>query len=316
MSDNLRASLLMIFAMLAFAVGDAFFKYLSVSIPPGQLILMSTGLGTSVLMIWGIAKGKTIAHRNLLSGKVFVRNFAEVFCGLLGILALLSNDLSLHTAVSQAIPIVVTVAAALYLREVISPLKVAMTLAGFAGVLMVVEPWSVSFKPAVWLSVGSVFAVALRDVVTRRIPKEVSSYALLFWSHMTSIPVALFLLWYRGESFVAIEPIVLILSILPVLFGLLGGVALTLSVRLGEASATTPFRYSRILFAFVLGVVVFKEEITTGMLLGSAVLVAAGLVLLRSDYRRARRMVSGVPALGQVGIPASRSPEERERAKS
>jgi drug/metabolite transporter (DMT)-like permease len=52
------------------------------------------------------------------------------------------------------------------------------------------------------------------------------------------------------------------------------------AMRLGEVSAVTPFRYTRLLFGITLGVVLFGEEISAGMALGSALIVFSGLFIL------------------------------------
>jgi drug/metabolite transporter (DMT)-like permease len=233
-----------------------------------------------------------VFQRELLAPAVFIRNIAEILCGFLGILALIYNPLGLHTAVTQAIPLVVTIGAVFYLRERLSPVRLGTTLAGFGGVLLIIQPWSEDFHKPIILSILSVFAVALRDIVTRRLPRTITSYSLLFWSHVTALPLALALFLVLGDHWQKIPLPTLVAYAGATMFGLSGGIALTLAVRLGEASVTTPFRYSRILFAFVLGVMVFGEEITQGMISGSVILVLAGIWLFRAERVRARaRMI-------------------------
>jgi len=69
---------------------------------------------------------------------------------------------------------------------------------------------------------------------------------------------------------------------------LMGYYALTLSMRMGDISVITPFRYSRLLFALILGAIVFGERPDAYMLTGSAIVIAAGLYTLIREARLAR----------------------------
>jgi drug/metabolite transporter (DMT)-like permease len=64
------------------------------------------------------------------------------------------------------------------------------------------------------------------------------------------------------------------------LFGIAGYGALTQAMRTGQVSAVTPFRYTRIVFALAVGVLVFGERPDALTLAGSALIVACGLTLL------------------------------------
>jgi drug/metabolite transporter (DMT)-like permease len=63
-------------------------------------------------------------------------------------------------------------------------------------------------------------------------------------------------------------------------FGILGYSFLTRAMRTGDVSAVTPFRYTRLLFALVLGAVVFNERPDLATLIGSAMIVGCGVLIL------------------------------------
>ncbi|MEO8531813.1 MAG: DMT family transporter [Deltaproteobacteria bacterium] len=287
MTDNTRAALLMVFAMTVFAIEDAIFKELAIGLPGGELIVIGSVLGALYILIWGHFKSRSVWSRGLTSRPVMIRNFAEIASTLSGVAALILNPLSVHAAITQAVPLVVTVAAILYLREALTPTRVIATFMGLVGVLLIIQPGTTTFRPEVLLCVLSVFCVALRDVITRTIPREVTSYQLIFWSHVTGILAGLTLLAIFKQSWMMPPLWMFGFFVLNTGFGLLGGVALTVAVRQGEASFITPFRYSRILVAFALGVFWFDEVITTNMLLGSGLLVIAGIWVFRAERKRA-----------------------------
>ena len=306
MTDNLRAALLMVFAMTVFAIEDAIFKELALGLPGGELIVIGSATGAVYILIWGHFKGRSVWTRSLTRGSVITRNLAEIASTLSGVAALLLNPLSVHAAITQAIPLVVTVAAILYLREALTPTRLIATFMGFVGVLLIIEPGADTFRPEVLLCVLSVFCVALRDVITRTIPREVSSYALIFWSHITGILAGFMLMAIFKQSWMMPPAWMFAFFIVNTGFGLLGGVALTVAVRQGEASFITPFRYSRILVAFALGVFWFKEVISTNMLLGSALLVVAGIWVFRAERRRAAIIVQVTPEPTIIGIGSAK----------
>jgi drug/metabolite transporter (DMT)-like permease len=68
-------------------------------------------------------------------------------------------------------------------------------------------------------------------------------------------------------------------------FGISAYAALTQAMRTGEVSVVAPFRYTRLLFAMLLGVAVFAERPDTMTLLGSAIIVACGLAILTQKRR-------------------------------
>jgi drug/metabolite transporter (DMT)-like permease len=68
-------------------------------------------------------------------------------------------------------------------------------------------------------------------------------------------------------------------------FGISAYAALTQAMRTGEVSVVAPFRYTRLLFAMILGVAVFAERPDTMTLLGSAIIVACGLAILTQKRR-------------------------------
>ena len=56
-------------------------------------------------------------------------------------------------------------------------------------------------------------------------------------------------------------------------------------MRMGDVSAVTPFRYTRLIFGVTLGIVVFGETLTAPMLLGSGLIVLSGLFILARGKR-------------------------------
>ena len=74
--------------------------------------------------------------------------------------------------------------------------------------------------------------------------------------------------------------------ILAVLVGMSAYVGLMMAMRMGEVSAITPFRYSRLIFGITLGVAMFQEELTVSIITGSVLIVLSGLFILWREASR------------------------------
>lgn len=287
--DNLRASMLIVLAMFIFTFEDYIFKSLADRIPTGQMLAMAGLSGALGVAIWGLWRKQTLLSARLLHPSVTVRNIAEFLTSIVGMAALIANPLSLHSAIFQATPLVVTIAAVVYLREKLRFVTVAGTILGFAGVLLIIEPGHFGFRPAIILSLLCVLGVAVRDIATRTIPRDIGVIQLVFVGYLTAIPAGIILMAIQHHTPALPSLADTAILVGATLFGLLGGFALTNALRQGQASFVAPFRYSRILFAFVLGSVLLGERISPAMLWGSALLAAAGIWVFWTEARNRRQ---------------------------
>jgi len=286
--DNLRASLLMVAAMAGFAVEDAVIKYLAAVLPVGQIMVV-IGLGGALAFgLIAMRRRLRVFAPDFLRGAVLVRNLAEMVGGAAVVMAIALVPLAAVTAILQAMPLAVTLGAALFLREPVGWRRWSAILVGFIGVLMILRPGSAGFDPAALLAVIGVLALSVRDLATRRVPIRVHSLQLSAWGFAMMVPAGLLLLvltmsppvaptagqwgWLMGGLFA----------------GILAYGALVSATRLGDIAATTPFRYARLIFAMAIGVVFFGERPDAMTLAGSALVVGAGLYTLWRQIRLQR----------------------------
>lgn len=278
--DNLRGSLMMVAAMAGFAIEDAVIKHLAGSLPVGQIMVL-IGLGGA--LVFGL-----IAHRQGYSlfvpefarGAVLLRNLSEMLGAATFVTAIVLAPLAAVTAILQAMPLAVTLGAALFLGEPVGWRRWSAILIGFAGVLLIVRPGSADFDPASLLAVIAVFALSARDLATRRVPARVHSLQLSGWGFGMVAPAGLLLMVLAGTA--PVVPSVAnwgwIVGALSA--GILAYAALVSATRLGDIAVTTPFRYSRLIFAMAIGLVIFGEIPDAMTLAGSALVVGAGLYTL------------------------------------
>jgi drug/metabolite transporter (DMT)-like permease len=284
-TDNRRGIALMLVAMAAFALEDAAIKAASEAYSTGQVILILGIGGAAVFWSLSLRAGASPLHRRALHPTVLVRCAAEAVAGFLFIKALALAPLATASAILQAAPLALVAGGALILGESVGWRRWSAVSVGFAGVLLILAPWSATFDPALLLAVGATFALAARDIVTRMVPRDIHSMQLSTWGYLALIPGGLVHLalgdaW--GPVPVADAPLWAALIAL----GVVGYYAVTVSMRVGEVSVVAPFRYARLVFAAILGIVLFGEHPAPLAWAGAALVIGSGLYAMVREGRR------------------------------
>lgn len=163
---------------------------------------------------------------------------------------------------------------------------------GFIGVLVILNPTGtdtnlLEANPAgAILALIGVTGLAGRDLSTRFIPEDVPNLQAATWGFGAVIIAAGVLACFGGAWVVPSGTAWLYLLGL-ITFASIGYFAVTAAMRIGDVSAVAPFRYSRIVFAFILSIAIFGETLTPRILLGASIIVAAGLyVWLRESQKQ------------------------------
>lgn len=277
--DNLTGSLLMVAAMAGFAVEDLFLKSAARTMPVGQ-ILMLFGLGGFAAFAALIRRrGDSLWHPQALAPALLVRAGCEVAGRMFYTLAIALVPLSLVSAILQAAPLVVVAGAAVVFGEKVGWRRWLAVVAGFAGVLIVLRPGLEGFSALSLLAVAGMLGFAGRDLATRGAPRSVSSLHLGAWGFGLLVPTGAAMLAAGGGA-VWPEPLALAQVAVATVVGVGAYHALTLAMRRGDVGVVTPFRYTRLVFALILGMVVFGERPDAAMLAGSALVVGSGLFTL------------------------------------
>ena len=287
LSANQRGILYMVLGMGGFAAEDAFIKLASASLPAGQILLTLGVFGGLLFSALARARGHRPWSREALHWAVLGRNASEMLGSLCYVAALGLAPLVTTTAIFQAMPLAVTMGAALFLGEQVGWRRWTAILVGFLGVMVVIRPGAEDFQPASILAVLAVVGLAARDIFTRRIPRRIDTMLLTAWGFVAVGIVGAAQLLVTGGGVLPSVPTALLL-LGAVGFGTVGYWWLTESTRLGELSAIMPFRYTRLLFAMVIGVVVFTERPDGWTLLGAALIVGSGIYAFARERARAR----------------------------
>jgi len=142
---------------------------------------------------------------------------------------------------------------------------------------------------------GAVFA-ALAQVQVRKLVTVEKTAAIVFWFSVTASGLSLVTLPFGWVIPTAGEAALLVGA------GLLGGVGqilLTSSYREAEASLVAPFDYASMIFALLIGYFIFDEVPTRAMLVGAAIVVFAGILIIWRErqlgLQRARQRKAMTP---------------------
>lgn len=195
--------------------------------------------------------------------------------------ALRHLPITLTITIMFASPIVVTLLSVPLLGERVGPRRLAAVAAGFAGVLIAVQPWGVAFHPAALLSVGALVCASLYFVLTRRLAGVESNATSQLWSGgLATLVIAPFALggWVWPETALGYAVLLGIGA-----FGLTAHSLITVAHRFAGASVLAPMAYLQLPFAALVGVAVFAAPPTAWTLTGGLVIVASGIYIWRRE---------------------------------
>jgi drug/metabolite transporter (DMT)-like permease len=304
MNDNLRAAAILTLGMLVFAVEDALIKELTRGLPFSEVLGL---IGLAGVVVFGgllRLRGERFWTPDLLVPAVVLRNSAEAVASVAIVLALGLTELSTTAALMQAVPLFITLGAAVWLREAVGWRRGTAIVFGFVGVLMVLRPGLAGFQPASLWAVLAAVTLAARDLVTGRIPARISSLHLSAGAFVAVLLAAVLMGIVRGERPVVPDAGQAMLGLACVLMSVTGYALLVAATRIGEASAVAPVRYARLVFALVLAVIVFGERLDLMTLAGAGIIVGSGCYTLWREARLSgRRPAPAVPPIVECSSP-------------
>lgn len=276
---NRRGIAYMAMAMGCFVVNDAMMKWAGQHLPLGQLIFTRGVMALAWVWLATRWLAQPLAVKSLRNRTLWWRSGVEAVGSAAFILSLMHLPLANATAINMAVPLVMVLLAAVWLRERVTPHQGAAVVAGFVGVLMIIQPAGSEFNAYAWLCLGATFCHAWRDLLTRRISAAVPSLHITFAGAGAVTVIAGVLSLFQG--WVMPAPRVLAVLLAASLFLSAGYHSVIAAMRVGEVGVVTPFRYSGLLFALVIGWALWGSLPNSLAWWGIGLLVASGVYLLR-----------------------------------
>jgi len=295
--DNIRGAAFMVFAMFCFAVEDALIKKLAGAIPAGQVLGIICLGGFLAFLAWPAIKGQRLWQPAYLNPKVIMRSLCEVIGSCFFVSALALIPLTTASAVIQATPLVVAMGAALFLGQGIGWRRWLAIIVGFIGVLIIIRPGMDGFVPATLLAVGGMLGLAARDLITRSLTVEITGPQLGIHAFAIVAPAAFALVVLQGQAFVMPTVPQWVLLGAGVAIGMLAYLAIITATRGGNAGIISSFRYSRMIFALVIGYIAFTEIPDAPTIVGATIIIASGIYTLWREARLRRASLATQPAL-------------------
>jgi drug/metabolite transporter (DMT)-like permease len=280
----LRAIALFLMAMLLFATLDTTAKHLAQTFPVPMLVWARYTFHFLLMLLvlgWSM-RGRLIATRHPV--EQVLRALLLVATTGFGVAALRIMPLAESTAIFFVAPLIVTVLAVPLLGESVGGRRYVAVLAGFAGVLLIARPGGT--LPAAGVAAALVAAVAYSgyQILTRRIARHENAVTMVFYTALVGTAVmTLALPWYWSGPMPDWRQALLICSL--GIYGGTGHFLLTRAFRLAPASTLSPFQYVQLVWATLLGWLVFGQ-LPDGLSMAGGLVIAASGVAIALDERR------------------------------
>lgn len=287
MTENARGALYMNIAMLAFTLNDSCMKAVTQTMPLFQAISLRGALTTLALLVIGMVMGGLRLAPGGRDGVVIgVRTLAEVAATILFLVALTQMPLANLSAIMQFLPLAVTLTAALAFRQPVGWRRMLAIFLGFIGVMIIIRPGTEGFDVWSMLGLASVACVVVRDLATRELSRAVPSVSVAIWAGMAVTAMGLAGLAYSGWQAVTAYEMLLIFGAAAAL--IVGYMFVVMVMRVGDIGFIAPFRYMALLWAILLGWLMFDSLPDFWTLTGAAIVVATGIFTLLRERHLAR----------------------------
>ena len=277
-----RAGILwMSFGMSAFIGNDALIKAVGTRVPAAQMIVVRGVMAIALILLVAWRMGALNRLRDIARGWVVVRAGCEGVGTFLYLAGLFHLPLANVTAINLASPLFIAVLARLIYQEQVSAARWLAIGLGFCGVMMIIQPSGEGFNIYALMSLAATLIFAGRDLMTRKIPPSTPSILITLATASTVWLLAGGVLSWQGWVPMSWHDVGL-LAIASVFLSA-GYYSVIAAMRQGEMSVVAPFRYVGLLWALLIGFVVWGDIPNALAWAGIALLIGAGLYMLRQQ---------------------------------
>jgi drug/metabolite transporter (DMT)-like permease len=288
--SNIRGIAAVLTASALFVCTDSMAKLVLDEMPVGELMFIRNTLASVLCAALAAALGQLAPLSLMAKPRIAVRSAADVSTTLFYLAALAQMPLANVNSIMQSTPLVITAASAMFLREPVGWRRWTATLAGLAGVLLIIRPGTTGYNAGALLCLASIAAVTVRDLATRGIDRRVPSLSLTLYASiavmLAGLALAPFETWVwpsaRAWTMIGASAVLIIAAFY---------CSIT-AMRIGELAVVTPFRFSSVVWAMLIGFAVWRDVPNLWTVLGTGIVVAAGVYTFhRERVRREGRAV-------------------------
>ena len=280
---NVRGAIWISFAGLILMTMSSMVKALGASFDSFQILFFRCAVGTVFMLPLVLRSGfATFATRR--PGLHLGRTLAGIGAMSCFFYALTHLPLAEATAILFSRPLFTTILAVIVLGEVVRWRRASATVVGFIGILVMLRPGAAAFEPAALVAVLGAMLAGGTAIIIKKLSATEPTVVIVFWFTV-------------GGTVLALIPAILVwrtptaaewgLLVLMGLLGLAGQAAMTRAFALGEASAVVSFDYLRLIYAGLIGIVLFAEVPDIWSLTGAAIIISSTLYIIRREIKLA-----------------------------
>jgi drug/metabolite transporter (DMT)-like permease len=270
---------LMVITTIVFASQDGLSKYLATEYNVYMVVMIRYWFFAAFVMTISSRKPggvKQVAKTKTPLLQIF-RSLILVAEMCVTILAFTLLGLAETHAIFASYPLIIAMLSGPILGEHVGWRRWLAICVGFFGILIILNPGSGIFSPFALVPLAGAILFALYGLLTRYAGQYDNSSTSFFWTGIIGcIAMTAIGLNFWDPVSQADWSIMLILSA----SGMLGHFLLIKCYEVAEASAVQPFAYLQLIWASLIGIIIFGEQITTNVLIGACIIVGAGLFTL------------------------------------
>ena len=279
LNENLLGAALMTCCVLAYVLNDAVMKLLFADIDFFQAIFLRGLVSLPPLLVLALMT-KTLLQKYSAKNQRFmiIRILAEIGTTVTFLTALKHMPLANVTAILQSLPLAITMAAAIFLGEPVGWRRWSAICLGFTGVLIIIRPGLAGFNSYSLLALAAVLLLTVREISTRQLDKKIPTVTVAL---STTLGITVFAaLMLIGDEWAEINFVSWSLIIAAAAAVTVATLLSVVAMRTGDIGFVSPFRYTSLIGAIGLGILLFGEWPDGITLLGAIIIAFAGIYSL------------------------------------
>ena len=279
LNENLLGAALMTCCVLAYVLNDAVMKLLFADIDFFQAIFLRGLVSLPPLLVLALMT-KTLLQKYSAKNQRFmiIRILAEIGTTVTFLTALKHMPLANVTAILQSLPLAITMAAAIFLGEPVGWRRWSAICLGFTGVLIIIRPGLAGFNSYSLLALAAVLLLTVREISTRQLDKKIPTVTVAL---STTLGITVFAaLMLMGDEWAEINFVSWSLIIAAAAAVTVATLLSVVAMRTGDIGFVSPFRYTSLIGAIGLGILLFGEWPDGMTLLGAVIIAFAGVYSL------------------------------------
>lgn len=291
---NRRGTLALTGSMACYSVSDVLTKLAAQKYPYGEVLAVRGFLTIAIMLVVIAALGQLRFLRPALTPPILIRSMFEASASGMYVAALIHMPIANTAAVVMTSPLILTALSVFFYAEQVGWRRWTAISVGFVGVLFILKPTPSAFDAWALLALGAGFCGACRELMTRRVDPSVPTLVVAFMSvvalTLVGCAVGLTEQWrpmeWRELGYLSVSACFFSVAVY----------LIVLAFRGTDFSVVAPFRYTFLLWAAIVGYIIFREVPDGWSMLGAGLIVGSGLYALHREVVRRRAVAAQASA--------------------